>query len=165
MAVTDQTEPTEDISDTFALLFFVMAIIYLCFFVGLVFRTAVPLFSCKKYPNDRTMQMFRAFYGAIWIQTFLNGLLYWVLFVEFAQNTPSPSGKDSGDGFTSTVLIFTPYVLMSFDYSIMYLQLEELQLRSRQQGGVAYINQENHAKLQKIVNIITVVYAAGFIVL
>ena len=60
-------EDDPDVNDTFALLFFVMAIIYLCFFIGLIWRTAVPLFSFKKYPNDKIMKLFRAFYGAIWI--------------------------------------------------------------------------------------------------
>ena len=71
-------------NDTLALLFFVVSIIYLCFFVGLILRTAVPMFSCKKYPNDRAMKLFRAFYGAIWIQTMINGILYWVMFGEAA---------------------------------------------------------------------------------
>ena len=33
------------------LLFFVVALIYLCFLVVLIVRTAVPLFSVKRYPN------------------------------------------------------------------------------------------------------------------
>lgn len=54
---------------------------------------------------------------------------------------------------------------MSIDYAIMYLQLEDMQLLARQQGGVAYIKQDNHDKLTKIVNIVTLTYAGFFIVL
>jgi len=62
------------------LLFFVVALIYMCFLVTLICRTATPIFSCAKYPNKRPMQVFRAFYGSLWVQTILNSSLYWVLF-------------------------------------------------------------------------------------
>lgn len=57
----------ESVNDTLALLFFVVAIIYLCFMFVLVYRTAVPMFSVATYPNNKPMQMFRAFYGSLWI--------------------------------------------------------------------------------------------------
>lgn len=49
------------------LLFFVVALIYLCFLVALIARTAVPIFSVKQYPNTRPMQIFRALYISLWI--------------------------------------------------------------------------------------------------
>ena len=61
------------------------------------------------------------------------------------------------------VLIFIPSILMSIDYSLMYLQLEDMNKRSRSQGGVAYIKKEYHVKLQKIMNIITFTYVGLFL--
>ena len=54
-------------SSNLGLLFFVVALIYLCFLVVLIVRTAVPIFSTKQYPNKRHMKVFRAFYGTMWI--------------------------------------------------------------------------------------------------
>ena len=62
------------------LLFFCVAVIYLLFLAVMIFRTSVPLFSVKKYPNKRPMQVFRTFYGSLWVQAILNSSLYWVLF-------------------------------------------------------------------------------------
>ena len=45
----------------------------------------------------------------------------------------------------------------------MYLQLEDMNKRSRSQGGVAYIKKEYHVKLQKIMNIITFTYVGLFL--
>jgi len=42
-------------SSNLGLLFFVVALIYLCFLVTLIMRTAVPIFSTKRYPNTRHM--------------------------------------------------------------------------------------------------------------
>mmetsp|Transcript_27074 Transcript_27074/g.33592 ORF Transcript_27074/g.33592 Transcript_27074/m.33592 type:complete len:117 (+) Transcript_27074:31-381(+) len=108
------------IDDTLALLFFVMALIYLCFLVVLVIRTAVPIFSVKKYPNTRPMQMFRAFYGSLWIQMILNCVLYWVLFGEKAGKRNIATEEDDS-GTKSVALIFMPYVLMCLDYALMYV--------------------------------------------
>ena len=49
------------------LLFFVVAIIYLCFLVVVIFRTAITIFSYKKFPNTKNMKVFRGFYGSLWI--------------------------------------------------------------------------------------------------
>ena len=54
-------------SSNLGLLFFVVAIIYVLFLVVLIVRTAVPLFSCRQYPNTKQMKVFRAFYGSLWI--------------------------------------------------------------------------------------------------
>ena len=54
-------------SSNLGLLFFVVALIYLCSLVVLIVRTAVPIFSTKQYPNKRHMKVFRAFYGTMWI--------------------------------------------------------------------------------------------------
>ena len=54
-------------SSNLGLLFFVVAIIYLCFLAVLIVRTAIPIFSCKQYPNKMHMKVFRAFYGSLWI--------------------------------------------------------------------------------------------------
>ena len=67
-------------SSNLGLLFFVSALIYLCFLFVLICRTAYPIFSCKSYPNNMNMKVFRAFYGSLWLQTILNSALYWVLF-------------------------------------------------------------------------------------
>ena len=67
-------------SSNLGLLFFVVAIIYLLFLLVLVVRTAIPMFDCKNYVNDKQMKIFRAFYGSLWIQMILNSALYWVLF-------------------------------------------------------------------------------------
>ena len=74
-------------STNLGLLFFVVALIYLCFLFVLICRTAVPMFSVKRYPNNRRMKIFRAFYGTLWIQTVLNSALYWVLFGNQANDT------------------------------------------------------------------------------
>ena len=105
-------------SDNLGLLFFVVAIIYLCFLVVLIFRTAVPIFSCKRYPNKMHMKIFRAFYGSLWIQFVLNSSLYWVLFVNVANNDTTPAPDE---GYKAVVLIFIPTILMSLDYAVMYL--------------------------------------------
>ena len=67
MADPVQTDPDSSYNDTLALLFFVVALLYLCFLVVLVFRTATQIFSVKKYPNKKEMKVFRAFYGSLWI--------------------------------------------------------------------------------------------------
>ena len=53
---------------------------------------------------------------------------------------------------------------MSFNYALIYLQLEDMQLRARSSGGIAYIRKENQEKIQKIMNIITFVYIISFMV-
>ena len=52
---------------------------------------------------------------------------------------------------------------MSLDYALMYLQLDDMQKRSRVQGGVAYIKKEYYDKLQKIMLIVTFTYIGLFI--
>ena len=90
----------------------------------------------------------------------LNSALYWVLFAnEIGDSTPAQKAK----GFKSVVLIFIPTILMSLDYALMYLQLDDMQKRSRVQGGVAYIKKEYYDKLQKIMAILTFVYVGLFI--
>ena len=145
-------------SSNLALLFFVVAIIYICFLVVLIVRTVVQIFSAKRFPNTRQMQVFRAFYGSLWVSALLNSALYWVLFANQAQDTTQGT-----TGFKSVVLIFIPSVLMSLNYALMYLQLENMQKESRVQGGVAYMNRESHEKLQRVVNIVTFTYVAIFI--
>lgn len=145
-------------SSDLALLFFVVACIYLCFLAVLVLRTAVPIFSTAQFPNTRRMQVFRAFYGSLWVQTVLNSALYWVLFANQASEV-----DESTTGFKSVVLIFMPSILMSLNYALMYLQLEDMQKNARVQGGVAYMQRDNHKKLFKIVNIVTFTYVAIFI--
>lgn len=61
------------------------------------------------------------------------------------------------------VLIFIPTILMSLDYALMYLQLEDMNKRARVQGGVAYMKKEHHEKLSKIMNIVTFSYVGIFI--
>ena len=148
-------------SSNLGLLFFVVAIIYLCMLVVLICRTAQMIFSCKNYSNQRRMQVFRAFYGSLWVQTVLNCALYWVLFGNQAGAT-DPTAKH--EGFKAVVLIFVPTILMSLDFALMYLQLEDMNKRARAQGGVAYFKKENHIKLQKIMNIVTFSYVGIFIV-
>lgn len=103
-------------SSNLALLFFVVAIIYICFLVVLILRTAIQIFSKKQFPNTRRMQVFRAFYGSLWFQTLLNSALYWVLFANQASDTAG-----STTGFKSVTLIFMPSILMSLNYALMYL--------------------------------------------
>ena len=144
------------------LLFFVVALIYLCFLVILIVRTVVPIFSVKQYPNKRQMQIFRAFYGSLWLQTILNSALYWVLFANQVKEESAKSKANNGLG--SVILIFIPTVLMSLDYALIYVQLEDMQKRARVQGGVAFMDKERHAKLSKIMNIITFSYVGVFMV-
>ena len=165
MADPVQTDPDSSYNDTLALLFFVVALIYCCFLVALSCRTAIPIFSFKKYPNTTRMKMFRTFYGALLIQMFLNATLYWVLFGEVASKDDNVDDKSQEEGFTSVALIFLPYVLMCFDYAVLYLQLEEMQKGARMQGGVAYIKKEQHDKLARIMRIITLAYVAAFMVI
>ena len=148
-------------SSNLGLLFFVVALIQICFLIVLICRTVIPIFSCAKYPNERPMQIFRAFYGSLWIQTFLNSVLYWVLF-GFQAGKGDVPGEDD-EGFKSVVLIFLPTVLMSLDYALIYLQLDDMNKRARVQGGIAYMQQDRYNKLVKIVNIITFVYVGIFI--
>lgn len=130
-------------SSNLALLFFVVAIIYICFLAVLICRTAVRIFSTKQFPNTRRMQVFRAFYGSLWVITLLNSALYWVLFANQAKDRAT----DNTTGFKSVVLIFLPSILMSLNYSLMYLQLEDMQKEARVQGGVAYMQRDSHLKL------------------
>jgi hypothetical protein len=108
------------------------------------------------------MQIFRAFYGSLCLQTFLNSVLYWVLFGFQAGKGDAPGDADD-EGFKSVVLIFLPTILMSLDYALIYLQLDDMNKRARVQGGVAYMQQDRYNKLVKIVNIITFVYVGIFI--
>ena len=90
----------------------------------------------------------------------LNSALYWVLFAnEIGDGTPAKQGK----GFRSVVLIFIPTILMSLDFALMYLQLDDMQKRSRVQGGVAYIKKDQYEKLQKIMYIAILTYVGLFI--
>ena len=91
----------------------------------------------------------------------LNSSLYWVLFANQANNDTSSPTK--GDGFKAVVLIFVPTILMSLDYAVMYLQLDDMQKRSRVQGGVAFMKKESHTKLTKIMNIVTLCFVGIFI--
>ena len=75
----DPANPTHTTSNL-GLLFFVSAVVYLFLMIVLMFRTFIPLFIVKRYPNTRNMQVFRAFYGFMWISTVLSCILYWVLF-------------------------------------------------------------------------------------
>ena len=68
------------------------------------------------------MQVFRAFYGTLWIQMVLNCALYWVLFAGQAGREDATKAS----GFKSVVLIFIPTILMSLDFALMYFQLEEM---------------------------------------
>ena len=77
--MTNPTDPKYTTSNL-GLLFFVSAVVYLFLLLVLMFRTFMPLFSRKRYPNTRNMQVFRAFYGSLWICTLLSTILYWVLF-------------------------------------------------------------------------------------
>ena len=83
---------SESVNDTLALLFFVVALIYVCFLAVLVYRTAVPMFSLTQFPNTKPMQMFRAFYGSLWVQTLMNCILYWVLFGNAAGSSDNLQG-------------------------------------------------------------------------
>jgi hypothetical protein len=56
-----------------------------------------------------------------------------------------------------------PSILMSLDYALIYLQLEDMQKRARSAGGVAYITRNAHHKLEKIINIVTFTYVGIFI--
>ena len=144
------------------LLFFVVAIMYLVQMIIVVWRTAWITFDWKKYPNERPMKVFRAFYGSLAVQTILNSALYWVLFNNQVQDNKPAEETDSG--YKSVVLIYIPSILMSFNYALIYLQLEDMQLRARSSGGIAYIRKENQEKIQKIMNIITFVYIISFMV-
>lgn len=54
---------------------------------------------------------------------------------------------------------------MSFNYAVLYLQLEDMQKRSRSQGGIAYLKKESHKKIEKIMNVISFSYVGLFMVL
>ena len=138
----------------------------MCFLVLLIFRTTVPMFNCRKFPNTKEMKAFRAFYGTLWISTVLNSALYWVLFAEQANENYDPIDPEEDPeaaGLKSVILIFIPTIIMSLDYTLLYLQLEEMNKGARSQGGVAYIKKEYHMKLTKIMNIVTFVYVGIFI--
>jgi hypothetical protein len=47
----------------------------------------------------------------------------------------------------------------------MYLQLEDMQKRARVQGGIAYMKKANHAKIERIMNIVTFTYVGLFILI
>ena len=79
MMKDDPSDPKYTTSNL-GLLFFVSAVVYLFLMLVLMFRTFIPLFIVKKYPHTRNMQVFRAFYGFLWIATILSCILYWVLF-------------------------------------------------------------------------------------
>ena len=143
------------------LLFFVVAVIWLCFLIVMLLRTSIALFSVKRYPNTYSMKIFRAFYGSLWIQAILNGALYWVLFANQA-NQKGP--RQGSDGYKSVVLIFVPSILMSFNYAVLYLQLEDMQKRSRSQGGITYLKQEQHKKIEKIMNIVSFAYVGIYMI-
>ena len=105
------------------------------------------------------MKIFRAFYGSLWIQMILNSALYWVLFA----NQINDSEAKHAEGFKGVILIFLPTILMSLDYALMYLALDDMQKRSRVQGGVAFFKKEQHEKLEKIMFIVTFTYVGIFI--
>lgn len=67
-------------SSNLGLLYFVVALIYVCFIGSLLWNSSGPLFSCKRYPNTKGMKVFRFFFGSLWLQTVLNCTLYWILF-------------------------------------------------------------------------------------
>lgn len=76
----DPSPSATEVSSDLALIYFVVAWIYVLFLLVLLYRTCMPLFSCKRFKNTRTMQYVRAFYGSLLAQTFLNCSLYWTLF-------------------------------------------------------------------------------------
>ena len=72
--------------------------------------------------------------------------------------------KDSAeDGYSSVVLIFIPTILQSLDFTLLYLQLDDMQKGARIQGGIAYMKKEAYLKFQKIIHIITFTYIGIFI--
>ena len=89
----------------------------------------------------------------------LNSALYWVLFA----NQINDSEAKHAEGFKGVILIFLPTILMSLDYALMYLALDDMQKRSRVQGGVAFFKKEQHEKLEKIMFIVTFTYVGIFI--
>ena len=52
---------------------------------------------------------------------------------------------------------------MSLDYTMLYLQLDDMQKKSRVQGAAQYIDQNKHEKLVKYTTIVTFVYVFIFI--
>ena len=66
----------------------------------------------------------------------LNSALYWVL---FANEIDTNDEEESDSGIVSAILIFIPYILMSLNYVLIFLQLEDMQKRARVQGGIAFM--------------------------
>ena len=124
----DPSDPKYTTSNL-GLLFFVSAVVYLFLMLVLMYRTSIPLFAVKKYPNTHNMRVFRAFYGFLWIATILSMIMYWVLFNHQAVSDRKPD--DNTSGFTSVVLIFCPFILQGISYSLLYMQLEAISQRAR----------------------------------
>ena len=91
----------------------------------------------------------------------LNSALYWVLFAAAVQNNTETTQHKKNASLV--VLIFIPTTLMSLDYAMLYLQLDDMQKRSRVQGATQYIDQNKHEKLVKFINIVTFAYVFIFI--
>ena len=68
----------------------------------------------------------------------LNSALYWVLFAAAVQNNTETTHNKKNASLV--VLIFIPTTLMSLDYAMLYLQLDDMQKRSRVQGATQYID-------------------------
>ena len=57
----------------------------------------------------------------------LNSALYWVLFA----NELSTDRDGEQTSSTSVILIFIPYILMCFNFVLLYVQLEDMQKAAR----------------------------------
>jgi hypothetical protein len=112
-----------------ALLFFVVAVIYLGYLVILSIRSCSIIFGFKEWPAEsKPLKIFRLFYIILWVQMLLNTILYWTL---FGIEGKSDAGEDPEDKVRFTVLLLLPSVLMALDYALMYTQFEDMQKRSR----------------------------------
>ena len=156
----NSTDPGANTSTSLGLLFFVAAIIYFIFLLLVIFRTARLVFGIARYGNSKPMKVFRLFYAMIWVQMFLNSILYWTLFgQEIGRYQDTTDDKDQ---MKFLALLMFPSILMALDYALLYYQFESLQQNSRVQGGVAYIKRFESKKLEKCINTILFVYVGIF---
>jgi len=93
----------------------------------------------------------------------LNFSLYFVLFSQETASADDIIKSDDREQLKFLTLLMIPSILMALDYSLLYLQFEDMQKRSRIQGGVAYMKRFESKRLEKWINTAVFVYTGLFI--
>ena len=104
----------------FAMVFYTVGLLYTLLALIAVFRTWERLFKCQKYKNKQPMRIWRAFYAFMWVYIALNLSLYWTYFAEFVNHESTKSETKLRGLLKGVILSYTPVILSSLSYALLY---------------------------------------------